>query len=193
MKDDVIIEPEWEADREQREKEALRREEKDRRGERDGERLRSTVRSTFSAAWQSGGGQADGAAETPAAPETEPETDEAPQDPFATKPKPSKFKQYLGWVLSGSILSREEVKKTYKYLIGIALLMMLYIYNVFYMQHLYHRQEHLTGEVRDLRAQAMTLRSKCMEITRQSNITSELQARGSNVRESMTPPKVIEK
>jgi len=192
MKDDVIIEPEWEVDREQREKEAVRRAARE---------LAAMQQEGGATGRQSGGvagastGQGSGVAEQgfetgPALSDTGPV---APQDPFAEKPRPSKFKQYLGAMLSGSILSREEVKKTYKYLVGIALLMMLYIYNVFYMQHLYHRQENLTGEVRDLRAQAMTLRSKCMVITRQSSIDSVLKARGSEVHESMTPPKVIER
>ena len=160
--DDIIIDPEWEVDRKEREKEIMRR------AARELAELRGE------------GGT------------SEPEP-EAPEDAFAEKPTPSRLKQYLAGMLSGSILGREEVSRSYKYLIGIALLMMFYIYNVFYMQHLYRRQEHLTEQVRELRAQAMTLSSMRMNATRQSAVERELEARGSQVRISMTPPKVVEK
>ncbi|GHV01613.1 hypothetical protein FACS1894159_09700 [Bacteroidia bacterium] len=121
------------------------------------------------------------------------EPDENEEDDFARREPPSKFKQYLWGVLSGSILNREEVRKTYKYLIAIALLMMFYIYNVFDMQQLYRRREKLTVQVRELRAQSMALSAMRMDATRQSAVVRELRARGSQVGESLIPPKVVEK
>ena len=221
---DTIIEPDWEADRKERERDAVRtaaRELTELRGgggsfevvgpqsgedgdlidpwgsanAENAERVRSERRRArkekLGAAGDSESARAAESTGARGATGTV-EAAEAEEDAFAEKLPPSRLKQYLAGMLSGSILGREEVRRSYKYLIGIALLMMLYIYNVFYMQHLYRSQERLTEQVRELRAQAMTLSSMRMNATRQSAIVRELEARGSQVRESMTPPKVVE-
>ena len=115
------------------------------------------------------------------------------EDSFLEKRVPSKAKQYLGSLLSGNILSRAEVRKFYPYLLFVAILMLLYISNVFNMQQLHRRHDRLAAEVKELRAQAMTLSSMRMQATRQSTIVRELQAKGSDLREPLAPPKIIKK
>lgn len=125
-----------------------------------------------------------------ALPEPAPEPDPE-EDSFLEKRVPSKAKQYIGAVLSGSILSRAEVRKLYPYLLFVALLMMLYIANIFRTQQLYRRHDRLTVEVKELRAKAMTLSAERMKATKQSVIVRELAAMGSDLKEPLTPPKVI--
>lgn len=122
---------------------------------------------------------------------------QAPQpetEPVELKPrKPSKIKQAVVSVLSGSILSRAEVKKQYPYMLFIAFLMMIYIGNVFKMQQLHRYHGRLSKEVKELRAKSLTISSQRVDATRQSQIIKELEARGIDLRESLVPPKVISK
>ncbi len=122
----------------------------------------------------------------PAPPEPEP-------DPF-TEPEPetvSRTKQYIGMILSGSILTKAEVRNVYPYLIAVAVLMMAYIASVFRMQELHRREIQLTRQVKELRATSLELASQRMLYTRQSNIIEELEKRGIPLGEAVTPPKVV--
>lgn len=105
----------------------------------------------------------------------------------------SKFSEWMMTVLSGNILSKAEVKRTYPYLLFIAFLAFLYIGNVFRMQQLYRKQESLRTEVKELRAKSLTIASERMNATRQSNIIAEIERRGLPLKESLTPSEVIEK
>ncbi|MCD7970718.1 MAG: hypothetical protein LUF87_10235 [Alistipes sp.] len=93
--------------------------------------------------------------------------------------------------LSGNILSRQEVRRVYPYLLFIAFLAFIYIGNVFRMQHLHRKHERLTTEVKELRAKSMTIASEKMRATRQSNIIREIERRGLPLRESLAPNKTI--
>lgn len=116
------------------------------------------------------------------------------EQPEPAQPKkPSKFVEFMGGMLSGSILSKAEVRKQYPYMLFVAVLMMFYIGNIFRMQSLYRRHEALTGEVKELRSKSVTLAANLAETTRQSAIIEELKRRGIDLQESVVPPKVISK
>lgn len=104
----------------------------------------------------------------------------------------SKLTLVLAALMTGNILSKKEVTKTYPYLIFIAFLAFLYIGNIFSMQRLYRQQTVLTREVRELRTKSMTIASECMQATRQSNIVREIERRGIPLRESLEPNRVIQ-
>lgn len=118
--------------------------------------------------------------------------EELPQEPEQPR-EPSKLKQLIVSVLSGSILSRAEVKKQYPYMLFIAFLMLLYISNIFKMQQLHRQHSRLGVEVKELRAKSLTISSQRVDATRQSQIIKELNERGVDLKESLTPPKVISK
>ncbi len=128
---------------------------------------------------------------------------EAPQPETAPEPDPfarpeedravSKMKEYLGMMLSGSILTRTEVRRAYPYLIFIAFLMLLYISSVFRMQQLHRREQELSRQVKELRATSLELASRRMNLTRQSRVIEELQRREIPLEESLTPPRIVEK
>ncbi len=117
-------------------------------------------------------------------------------DPFAQPEEDrvaSKTKAYIGMLLSGSILTRTEVRRSYPYLIFVAFLMLLYISSVFRMQQLHRREQELSRQVKELRAMSLELASERMNATRQSHIISELEERGIPLKESTDPPKIIAK
>ncbi len=120
-------------------------------------------------------------------------TDSAAGDAEGVRPRGGKRRSLIGGIISGNILSREAVQRRYPYMLFVALLGIVYIYNVFYMQQLYRRQARLTREVKELRTEAMALSSVRMQATRQSSIVREVKARGLGLEESVTPVKVIEK
>lgn len=114
-------------------------------------------------------------------------------DAEGVRPRGGKRRSLIGGIISGNILTREAVQRRYPYMLFVAALAILYIYNVFYMQQLYRRQARLTREVKELRTEAMALSSARMQATRQSSIVREVKARGLGLEESVTPVKVIEK
>lgn len=118
---------------------------------------------------------------------------EPPEGESEGEKRPSRFTAYLMSFLSGNILSKQEVRRIYPYLLFIALLAFIYIGNVFRMQQLYRRQERLTVEVRELRARSMTIASEKMRSTRQSNIIREIERRGLPLKESLEPNKTIQR
>lgn len=128
--------------------------------------------------------------------EREAEAAQAEQQPVETtdeepRPRKKRFWPVVRSVLSGNILSRQEVGKIYPYLLLVAFLAFLYIGNVFRMQHLHRKQARLRIEVKELRAKSLTMASIKMNATRRSKIIEEVQRRGLPLRESLVPNKVI--
>lgn len=108
------------------------------------------------------------------------------------RPKPKK-QGAVGALLSGGILSRTEVRRTYPYMLFVVALMFYYIAYAFAGQRIYRTHAGLTEEVKELRAKSMTIASEKMQATRQSHIIVELARRGIPLRETLTPNKVIPK
>lgn len=106
---------------------------------------------------------------------------------------PSWFERNLAQVLSGSILTRVEVRRMYPYVLFIVVLMFLYIANGYHIQKLHRRHDRLTEQVKELRSRSLTISSIRMTQTRQSEIIKQLEERGIPLEESLTPPKIIDK
>lgn len=115
--------------------------------------------------------------------------------PFEEEPLrgPSRLERYVGQILSGSILTRAEVRRQYPYVLFTAVLMFLYIANGFHIQKLHRRHEKLTAQVKELRARSLTVSSLRMISTRRSEILRRLEERGIPLDESVAPPKIIDK
>lgn len=103
----------------------------------------------------------------------------------------SRIGEYLGMLLSGSILGRDEARRAYPYMVLVALLMLLYISSVFRMQQLRRHELDLAREVKELRAASIALSARRMAATRQSAILERIQQRELPLEELTTPPKVI--
>lgn len=126
------------------------------------------------------------------------ENDAAENDPISASdsPKvkgPSWFERNLAQVLSGSILTRVEVRRMYPYVLFIVVLMFLYIANGYHIQKLHRRHDRLTEQVKELRSRSLTISSIRMTQTRQSEIIKQLEERGIPLEESLIPPKIIDK
>lgn len=120
-----------------------------------------------------------------------PEAEAGPADKKARRS--FRLEEYAGQVLSGNILTRAEVRRQYPYIFFMALLMLLYIANGYHIQKLHRRHDKLSEQIKELRSRSLTISSIRMTATRQSEIIKELDARGIPLRESLSPPKVIEK
>lgn len=107
--------------------------------------------------------------------------------------KPSFWERYVGPVLSGSILTKAEVRRQYPYILFMAVLMFLYIANGYRIQKLHRQKENLTKELKEMRNRSLTLASMRMSSTRQSEIIKELEKRGIPLIEATEPPRVIDK
>ena len=201
MPKDTIIDPEWELEQQRRIRETLRGTEEFASGLRSsrGEPEEDVVflGEEETKPEHPGGGDKPGEAgadrkerqdreETP-----DPVSESAPEEEIPAPP--SRWKEYVGSLLSGNILSKTEVRRLYPYMLFLAFLMLLYISNVFRMQQLYRRHEALTKEVKELRAKSLTISAMRMNSTRQSEIIRELEVRGIDLQESLVPPKVIGK
>lgn len=134
---------------------------------------------------------------------TEPTQRHIPEQPSQqvpdqeTEPKkprrPSALESFFGQVISGNFLVRPEVRRQYPYILILAVLMFLYIANGYYIQKLHRKNERLTDEIKELKSQSLTLASKRMTETRQSEIIKELEKRGIPLIEATEPPHIIER
>ena len=124
-----------------------------------------------------------------------PEEDTPPFDPDPTESAPArpKTKKRIASIISGSILSDNELRKFYPYLIGFALLLLLYIANIFGLQRLYRTQQRLDAEIKELRTRSVELSATRMQHTQRSSIVRQAREQGLNLKESTTPVKIIEK
>ena len=130
---------------------------------------------------------------TPTRDERRNKNDRTIENPDAARKEPSRLGRGVGQVLSGSFLVRPEVRRHYPYVFLIALLMWLYIANIFHVQKLHRRHDRLTEDVRELRSRSLTMSAVRMESTRRSEILKDLELRGISLRESIEPPKTISK
>ncbi len=138
---------------------------------------------------QEPGFEVDGVPDTSPPFDPDPAAVDAPPD--TPRPRRSRLSEYVGMLLSGSILGRDEARRAYPYMILVALLMLLYISSGFRMQQLRRREIDLTRQVKELRATAIALESRRMAATRQSAILAQIELRQIPLEELTTPPKVI--
>lgn len=90
-------------------------------------------------------------------------------------------------VLNGEFLTREWFKKQYGLILLICGLIFLYIFLGFQAQRQHHRLTDLQKELQDKHFEQLTIEAQLTEQTRQSAVTRELNARGSQVKENKKP------
>lgn len=90
-------------------------------------------------------------------------------------------------ILSGNFLAQGWIKKQYKLLLLIAVLVIIYIIAGYHAQMQHHRLTELKKELEDARFTQLTMRTQVLNQTRQSHIAEQLQERNSNVKESKYP------
>lgn len=94
--------------------------------------------------------------------------------------------------LNGNILMKNFLRKQYLLLIMIAVLSFIYIDNRLYCEKQLSRAIQLEKQVLDLKYESLTISSELMQISRQSSVQRMLQQRNIDLKESRTPPVMID-
>lgn len=86
-------------------------------------------------------------------------------------------------IFNGDILSKDEIKKHYKLLVLIFVLLFIYIYCGFKAQAQQHHLTEIRKELRDAQYELLTRKSTITNMTRQSSVAKKLREQGSSVQE----------
>lgn len=113
--------------------------------------------------------------------------------PDAKMAKSKRRKGAVKGVLSGEVLVSSPAKKHYTFALYCCLLIILYMGYVFSSQRLQREQIECRIELQKTRAKSLLYSSEKISASRHSNITSEVEKRGINIKEWPTPPQVIGK
>ena len=101
-------------------------------------------------------------------------------------------KTSLREILDGSVLAREKVVKQLPFVLFITFLMFLYIGNRYHTERIIRQTLTLQAELRDLRAESISLTSDLEYLSRQSQVARLVRQRGLGLVESQVPPVKIE-
>ena len=118
------------------------------------------------------------------------------EEPEVVKEKPKKKKRKANpvvkgvqSVMDGTILTRDKVVKSLPFLLYIAFLAMLYIGNSYYAEKKIIEIEKVKKELKELRSENITTKSKLMFYSRQSEVMKRIMPYG--IKESLLPPNKI--
>ena len=90
-------------------------------------------------------------------------------------------------ILSGNVLSHDWLKKQYKLILLISVLVFLHIYSDYQSQRQQKQLSDLRKELLDVQITHLTISAELTEKTRQSSVARLLKANGSKLKESNTP------
>ena len=106
-----------------------------------------------------------------------------------TKASPGKGKAgFLKGLISGTVISDSIILKDVKYSAMIALLAIIFIANRFNAERVEREITALEQEVRDLRAESLSVSADLGSVSRQSEITDLVKERGLGLEELREPP-----
>ena len=97
------------------------------------------------------------------------------------------IKDIQSW-LNGEKLRSEKVKKQYPLLLLIAVLVLVYIFVGYGATEQQHHITDLKKQMLDSKYEYMTTSAELVRTTKQSQVATELEQRGSRLKESSTPP-----
>ena len=95
-------------------------------------------------------------------------------------------------VITGTVFTKNFLKKQYPLLIMIVILTIIYTDNRYASEKQITRITELKKQVKDAKYESLTISANLMEISRQSNISALLEAKGIKLMPGSTPPIVIE-
>ena len=101
------------------------------------------------------------------------------------------FKRTVIGLLSGSILVSDFVRKQMPFLIFLSILALVYIANRYHAERVFRESETVKKEIKDLRAEKITVQSKLMRSSRRNEVLKMLNEKGSDLQESPVPPRKI--
>jgi cell division protein FtsL len=95
-------------------------------------------------------------------------------------------------ILDGSVLTREKVVKQLPFVLFVAFLMFLYIGNRYHTEKIIRQTLELQSELKELKAESISLASELEYLSRQSQVARLLKERGIGLVEAQAPPVKIE-
>ena len=94
-------------------------------------------------------------------------------------------------VLNGNIFTKQRVRRHYKLLLLIFVLLIVYIFEGYQSQRQQARIVELNRALQDAHYEYLTINAELTEMSRQSIVSKRLKDAGSNVKESTTPARSI--
>ncbi len=94
-------------------------------------------------------------------------------------------------LLNGNILGREVVFKQLPFLFFLTMFGIIYIGNRYHAEKVIQQKHYLQEEVKELRAQAISIEAKLMHISTQSEIIKLLNKKNLHLQKPKKPPKVL--
>ncbi len=111
--------------------------------------------------------------------------DESPEN--KPESKRGSFKDFI----DGSVLTRDFVLKQLPFIIFLSILAIFYIGNRYHAEKLFRKSGQLQSELRELRAEAITVSADLMHMSRQSEVLKLLKKNDLDLVESLEPPHKI--
>ncbi len=105
-----------------------------------------------------------------------------------TKKQKAKTGSFIKELLSGSMVTEKIILKNIWYVMLVTLLAAIYIGNRFHAERITRESARLQKEVKELRAESLSVSADLMYLSRQSEVTKLIKARGLNLEELKTPP-----
>jgi hypothetical protein len=106
-------------------------------------------------------------------------------------PKPESKGGSFKDLIDGTILTREFVLNQLPFIIFLAILAIFYIGNRYHAEKLVRRSGDLQAELKELRAEAVTVSAELMHMSRQSEVLNLLRMKNIDLVESLEPPRKI--
>jgi hypothetical protein len=103
-----------------------------------------------------------------------------------------KHKRNIRGYFDGTLLTRETVIKQLPYILFLAVIAIIYIGNRYQAEKIIRETYVLQREVKDLRAESISISSDLMYISKQSEVLKMVKEKGLDLIESREPPKIIE-
>lgn len=97
------------------------------------------------------------------------------------------FKQ----IIDGTLLTRQAVIRQLPFILFLALLGVLYISNRYNAMRITRQVNEMQAEIRELRAHSITIAAELMNMSRQSQVARMVQEKGLDLKESVTPPRLL--
>ncbi len=94
-------------------------------------------------------------------------------------------------LLDGSVLTKDIVVKQIPFIIFLTILAFFYIGNRYHAEKVVRESIILQKDLKELRAESITIASELMFISKQSEVSKLVKKRNLNLKESVVPPKKI--
>jgi hypothetical protein len=104
------------------------------------------------------------------------------------KSKSPKKTGFIKELMSGSLISDKIILKNLGYIVFLAFLGAFYIANRFHAEDLVRRTTRLQSEVKELRADALSISAELMQASRQSEVIRLVRERNLGLQELTEPP-----